>query len=213
MASSSALDLSFAKEFTESETIFLSSPVPLDNFSVPSFSFCTPSSSSTVPSDNFSLPSTILFIPLCNSFILSNKSSNLLKSKSSVIIFGVEYVNIFESSKFVASIEISKLSGISISLKSPLKSKLSSKPGINIPTTIVLSPSFTTFPDLETSTFLLFSESIIVPTATINGVYIVAVLPFIFIVFLDLLIYFILILTLPVFPANSSGVTSTPSNL
>ena len=128
-------------------------------------------------------------------------------------MFGEEYVNIFENSKFSLSIVISKLSGISISSNSPLKSKLSSNPGISTPTTITLSPSSTTFPPFDTSTFLFFSESIIVPRATINGVYIVAVFPLIFMVFLDLFVYLILILTFPDFPANSSGFISTPFNL
>ena len=112
-------------------------------------------------------------------------------------------------SKFVASIVISTLLGISTS--SSDNPKLSCRPGIAIPTTTVFEPSSTTLPE-ETSIFLALSFSIIVPATTTNGTYILTFLPFISTVLSSLFVYCNVILTLPLFPAISFAESSFPSN-
>ncbi len=123
-------------------------------------------------------PSSNLFALSCNVLTLLYKLSilsNNFKSSSS-ITFGVTYVIILLDSKSSASIVISILLGISIVFL--LTPKLSCKPGIAIPITTVLLPSFINLP-FETVMFLLLSFFIIFPATTTNGVYIFTFFPLI----------------------------------
>ena len=134
--------------------------------------------------------------------------SNIFKSSSSKTL-GVTYETMLLVSKFVASIVISTSLGISTSFfDTP---KLSCKPGIAIPTTTDFVPSSITFPD-DTSIFLAFSFSIIVPATTTNGTYILTFLPFISTVLSSLFVYWTVTFTFPLFPAISFAETSFPSN-
>ena len=74
------------------------------------------------------------------------------------------------SSKSSTSADISKYSGISISRLSPsnLRFKVSFKPGIVIPSAIILSPTLLTLP-LVTSTLLNLSVGRRVPVIIVNG--------------------------------------------
>ena len=80
--------------------------------------------------------------------------------------------------------------------------RLSSRPGKPMPTTTVFLPSLITFP-LSTVTFFTFSPLKTMPVTAVKGTYTSPTF--------SLLVYSILIFTLPFLPAISSGETSFPS--